>query len=167
MTLETAQMLSTVCRKIYGTKGEVTALDKNGVEIVKKRRLLLNLGEEDGMKQSNRCFVYWGCHHKHPVTLWAGHSYENWEWLCKHGLALYKEFRYRYLSDHKSGYVIKKLFEAGLGPKEGGRTPFAQAMPDQYKHENAITAYRQYYIGEKAGFAKWTKRNPPYWWKEP
>ena len=28
-------------------------------------------------------------------------------------------------------------------------TPPPQCMPDEYKHEDYITAYKQYYIGEK------------------
>ena len=47
----------------------------------------------------------------------------------------------------------------------GALTPFAQAMPDEYKSANAIDAYRRYYIMEKAYFAKWDKgRAAPQWW---
>jgi len=42
-------------------------------------------------------------------------------------------------------------------------TPFAQAMPDQYKNENAVIAYRKYYINEKKRFAKWRNGNVPEW----
>ena len=39
-----------------------------------------------------------------------------------------------------------------------------QCMPDQYKvPDDAVKAYRNYYIGEKAYFAKWTKRDMPEW----
>lgn len=38
-----------------------------------------------------------------------------------------------------------------------------QAMPDQYKHDDAVVAYRKYYLGEKMTFAKWKKRNIPEW----
>jgi hypothetical protein len=39
-------------------------------------------------------------------------------------------------------------------------------MPDKYKNPaNAIKAYRDFYIGEKARFAKWTlPAQPPDWW---
>ena len=40
-------------------------------------------------------------------------------------------------------------------------TPPPQCMPDEYKHENYITAYRQYYIGEKKRFAKYTRVDIP------
>ena len=45
-----------------------------------------------------------------------------------------------------------------------GLTEFPQAMPEKYKiMGNAVKAYRQFYLGEKMGFARWTKRNIPDW----
>jgi hypothetical protein len=38
-------------------------------------------------------------------------------------------------------------------------------MPDQYRNKNYVTAYRDYYKGEKT-FAKWEKgRQQPEWWQ--
>ena len=45
-------------------------------------------------------------------------------------------------------------------------TPFAQAMPDQYKQENAVEAYRSYYLGEKTYFAEWKNTDTPSWYEE-
>ncbi|PSV60475.1 hypothetical protein C9J48_18495 [Photobacterium profundum] len=43
-----------------------------------------------------------------------------------------------------------------------GLTAFPQAMPDIYKvNDEPIFAYRRFYLGDIAKFAKWTKRNPP------
>ena len=36
-----------------------------------------------------------------------------------------------------------------------------QCMPDEYKHKDYITAYKQYYIGEKKRFAKYTGVDTP------
>ncbi|MFV0489820.1 MAG: hypothetical protein ACK5NL_21920, partial [Vibrio fluvialis] len=45
-----------------------------------------------------------------------------------------------------------------------GLTEFAQAMPDEYKiRGDAVSAYRRFYLGEKMGFARWTKRELPAW----
>jgi len=44
-----------------------------------------------------------------------------------------------------------------------GLTPFAQAMPEQYRNKNAVKAYRDYYINEKSSFLTWTKRKTPMW----
>ena len=111
--------------------------------------------------------LYKPVHAKHPCTLWAGKTYHNWRWLCKHGLAMSDEFEYRYNNRHKSSEVIRVIYENKMGPEQtpfSYRTGFAQAMPDQYKQTNAVKAYRSYYLGEKRRFAKWTKRQPPNWW---
>ena len=49
-------------------------------------------------------------------------------------------------------------------------TPFAQAMPDHYRDDDHVKAYRAYYLGDKQFFKdgrrpKWTKINPPDWWE--
>ena len=49
---------------------------------------------------------------------------------------------------------------------EGDFTEPPQCMPDQYRNENYVTAYRDYYRGEKT-FAKWEKgRTQPEWWQK-
>jgi hypothetical protein len=47
--------------------------------------------------------------------------------------------------------------------QKGKLTTFVQAMPEQYKNENAVVAYRSYYINEKAAFAKWKATEVPEW----
>ncbi|WP_218143944.1 hypothetical protein [Nitrosomonas marina] len=79
-------------------------------------------------------------------------------------MALNSEYRFRFnkTGDHKSISVIREISD--LTYELVGLTPFAQAMPDKYKVPgNAVKAYRQFYVGEKLGFAKWTKRNIPKW----
>ena len=44
-------------------------------------------------------------------------------------------------------------------------TPFAQAMPEKYRDNNTVKAYREYYIGEKQHLATWKKRGAPKWWE--
>ena len=48
---------------------------------------------------------------------------------------------------------------------KGKLTPFAQAMPDQYREENAVVAYRKYYLNEKTRFATWKYSETPDWFK--
>tara|TARA_R110000737_G_C14249644_1_gene426385 strand:+ start:360 stop:569 length:210 start_codon:yes stop_codon:yes gene_type:complete len=49
---------------------------------------------------------------------------------------------------------------------EIGLTPFAQAMPDEYKREDVVEAYRAYYMGDKAAIAEWNWGTPaPDWFQ--
>jgi hypothetical protein len=47
-----------------------------------------------------------------------------------------------------------------------GLTPFALAMPDKYKCDDPVTAYRNYYMSEeKQRIATWKKkREKPDWY---
>ena len=39
-------------------------------------------------------------------------------------------------------------------------------MPDEYKDKDYVVAYRKYYQGAKAYFAKWQRGvDAPEWWK--
>lgn len=109
---------------------------------------------------------YRSTHVKHPCVLWVEESYANFQWLQQLALALNKEFRFRFdkKQDHKSISVLPQLEKFEY--QDVGLTPFAQAMPDKYKiANNAVRAYRNFYIGDKMSFAKWTKREIPGWIK--
>lgn len=110
---------------------------------------------------------YRSTHIKHPCTIWAGKSLANWLWLKKLALALNAEYRYRYplASCHKSAVVIEHLSDPEID--DMGLTEFALAMPDKYMVPgDAVQSYRNYYIGEKSGFARWTRRKIPRWFME-
>ena len=103
-------------------------------------------------------------HARHPCVVWAGASLSNWLWLRELALGLGEEYKYRYeqTDEHRSALVIRALPLPPLA--DPGLTDFAQAMPAKYRVEgDAVRAYRNYYIGEKAGFATWTKRDVPSW----
>ena len=109
---------------------------------------------------------YRATHKNHPCTLWTGQSRANWDWLIDHGLEMCSEYTRRYGKIHKSQAVIEWCRNIPNPPKPGKLTPFAQAMPEQYKHRCPVTAYRAYYHGEKAKFAKWKSTTPEWWLQE-
>jgi hypothetical protein len=104
-------------------------------------------------------------HARHPCTLWAARSEDNFIWLSDHGIGLCEEYTRRYRRIHKSTEIIEwcRKNRDMCGLPDIGLTPFAQAMPDQYKHEDAVMAYRQYYLAEKSKIAKWKHGNAPDW----
>lgn len=105
-------------------------------------------------------------HKNHPCTIWARESLSNYNWLKRLTRLLNYEYKYRYNKDvnHKSYDLVKTLPTPDI--PDIGLTPFAQAMPDQYKNKDAVKAYREYYLKEKSLLLKWTKRIIPKWTKE-
>ena len=105
-------------------------------------------------------------HQNHPCTLWAGDSISNWLWLCEHAFGLIAEYNMRFDKRHACHTAILQLVEMSkwVLPEDKDITPFAQAMPDEYRDDDAVKAYRAYYHSKT--FAKWEKGTPaPDWWQ--
>ena len=101
-------------------------------------------------------------HRNHPCTLWAGKAKENYRWLYQHAIALCKEYTYRYGKVHRSQEVIESL-ESLVQYLPEGFTAFVQCMPDDYKDQNSVVAYRKYYCSKN--FGEWKNRDVPEWYK--
>lgn len=118
------------------------------------------------MPMTQKGTPYKGGYAKHPCTLWAGDCRENFDWLLKHGTELSVEYTFRFGKVHACADPIQTL--ASLRkylPKRSTLSTFAQAMPDEYRQKDAVSAYRQYYKADKALFAHWQKgRSAPDWW---
>jgi len=104
-------------------------------------------------------------HARHPCTLWAGESRQNWNWLVRHSRGLCEEYTRRYDRIHKSQAVTVWAEDLDIDLPDLGQTPFRLAMPDVYKCADPVTSYRKYYRGEKSRFARWKLGNAPKWWK--
>ena len=134
MPLETAQMLCTAHREIDGDK----------------------YADEVGLYKR----AYWN----HPCTVWARESKLNYLWLYVHFLALGSEYKFRYGREHASIIKLKEPLKKIPNITKKSMTPPAQAMPDEYKNDDPIKAYRDYCTHEKH-YAKWEKgRAKPDWW---
>ena len=135
MPLETAQMLCTAHRELDGDE----------------------YADEVGLYKR----AYWN----HPCTIWARERQGNYTWLYKHFIALGDEYKYRYGREHASITKLKiPLLKVPDNIVDKKMTSVAQAMPEEYKDENPITAYRNYCINEKH-YAKWERgRDKPSWW---
>ena len=108
---------------------------------------------------------YKSTHKNHPSTIWARSKAGNYRWLYDLFVSLCDEYTYRYGKVHLSD----KKFRASLlsHPRNisfGDYIQPPQCMPDEYKCDDSVTAYRNYYMGDKAYFAKWSKRDKPNWW---
>ena len=107
--------------------------------------------------------LYKPTHKNHPSAVWVRSSRANYQWTYALLYWLCREYEYR--RDRKSK-VMELLPSLAIPPRSLPTTPFVdppQCMPDQYKTNDTVTAYQNYYQGEKT-FARWTwKRKPPYW----
>lgn len=104
-------------------------------------------------------------YYNHPCSKWLRESQSNMNWLLTHSFAIETERLYRGYNPHFSmcfiEWVHKNFFDTVV--KRGEQTPFALAMPDQYKTADPIESYRNYYRFEKKHLHTWGKRPIPYW----
>lgn len=141
MCVEAAQMMASALRR-HGATDEQMPLTKSGTP-------------------------YKGGYARHPCTVWAGDSANNLLWLADHAKALCSEYTNRFNKVHACEAPINQM--AMLIPLTPifnftGLTPFAQAMPDEYRDDDVVKAYQAYYHSKQ--FAKWGKGTPaPSWWQ--
>lgn len=111
-------------------------------------------------------------HFNHPSAVWARRCWGNYNWLVRHGMEMCREYTRRYGKVTKSEAVTRwagryppPVFDQTSADDPLGMTPFAVAMPDQYKVPgDPIQSYRNYYHGSKVRFAKWKYTSTPQWW---
>jgi hypothetical protein len=138
MCVEAAQMMASALRR-HGATDEQMPLTKAGTP-------------------------YKGGYAHHPCTRWAGDSQENWMWLAHHAMQLCEEYYKRFNKMHACTEPIYHMIGLQKTIPNTELTPFAQAMPDEYRDDDAVKAYRAYYHSKT--FAKWEKGTPaPDWWR--
>lgn len=155
MILESCQLMSTAHRVLDGVKKQV---------ITPKNRKYTTYIMEDPKIDA---FLYKSTMINHPCTIWTRESSVNYHWLAYHTVCLTSEYTARYNKIHSSedlAYWLLKNKPKNINDK--GLTPFALAMPEEYKCENTVLSYRNYYINEKSRFAKWKNGNIPNWYTE-
>lgn len=110
-------------------------------------------------------------HFNHPCAKWVRASAANYAWLAVHCAALLEErsLRWPERAPHASSAALAWYvdnFDASAFPCVQP-TPFAQAMPQEFKRSDAVLAYRAYYAAQKTRFkrgaATWTRRPQPAW----
>ena len=117
--------------------------------------------------------VYKMAHKNHPVTIWCRNSKENFEWTLELIECMHNEWKWRYghkeEKKHKAylmaEYVKSKIPDGNKFPQTG-LTQFALAMPVEYKTDDVVRSYRDYYMSpEKQRIATWNKkRSKPEWY---
>lgn len=104
----------------------------------------------------------------HPMTIWVGDSGANFSFTMKLFDALLDEYTHRYNKVHKTSRINLLLNNKYIKwHNMGGKfTTPPLCMPDEYKLDDYVQSYKNYYIGEKMYFAKYNYSETPYWLKE-
>ena len=122
---------------------------------------------DDQMPLTKAGKPYKGGYHHHPCTVWAGDSRDNFLWLADHAISLSGEYTRRFGKTHACIIPIADMRDKALTIPEGELTPFAQAMPDEYKDDDPVVAYRAYYHSkvDSTGGVHYRHTSPPDWWE--
>lgn len=107
---------------------------------------------------------YKTAHRNHPCAIWAKATRANFLWLAELAYELCAEYTARFGRTHACEQVIDDCVLKADTIPTGDLTPFAQAMPDEYKHHDVTVAYRNYYLGAKTDIADWKYCSAPAWW---
>ncbi len=121
---------------------------------------------------SSHVKLYKISHKNHPVTIWMRTSLENYMWTLDMVEAMHDEwkFRYNHPSDKMHKSYILATYLRQFAPSADkfpttGLTPFAMAMPDEYKRSDPVEAYQLYYQSpDKKKIATWKNREKPAWY---
>ena len=123
MPVETCQMLSIVASKWHHNYGSVHKTDGTPYRTEK------------------------GAFRNHPCTQWAAKTIDNAYWLIKWGMNLCDEYSVRYGKTHSCYNTLVSAYYLFPKGKITSVTPFARAMPVEWKYDNTIdtfTAYKKY-----------------------
>lgn len=152
MIIEYAQLLSTAHRVLDGVER---------VDITDKNRKIRRWHTDDWRDE----ILYKSTHVNHPSSKWVRESAYNYAYLYNLFCALCDEFMYRFNKQHATDIKLRKalrLLPMNIPWIE--MTSIPQAMDEEYKLDNSLDAYRNYYINGKSHLAQWTRREIPGWY---
>ena len=153
MIVEYAQLLSTAHRVLDGEEYEGRTANNRRI----RRFKMANSNIENTL--------YKASHINHPSAIWVRESSQHYWWLYLLFRELCIEYTHRYGKIHSTESKLGEILQ--IKPKnikDNGFVEPPQAMPDYcIVPGDSIKAYQMYYVNEKIGFAKWTKRDIPSW----
>lgn len=142
--------------------------DKHCVKMILETAQLLSTAHRvlDGNKYADEVGLYKATHINHPSSIWVRESDENYQWTVDLLYHLCEEYFDRYQRTHKTERLLTHLDRYPKNIPLGEFTQPPQCMPDEYKCDDSILAYRTYYNKDKAHFAKWNYCDTPEWFEK-
>ena len=109
--------------------------------------------------------LYKVAHLNHPSTIWARSHANNYLFLRDLFLYLCVEYTKRYGKIHKSQDRLEDVLFNLPADIPSGESEIPQCMPDEYKHNNPIVGYRNFYRCDKVRFATYKFTSMPEFMK--
>ena len=115
------------------------------------------------LDNSNDDILYKKTHLNHPCTVWVRSTDQNYLWLLSLLKNLCAEYTRRYGRIHKVEWygLLAYLENIPKNIPKGNFFDPPQAMPDKYKQDDTVKAYRDYYCGDKAHLLQYKNTDIP------
>ena len=141
--------------------------DKHVVKMVLEAAQMLCTAHRltDGNGYADACRLYQKAYMNHPMTVWVRTSKQNYVWTHHLFYHLHEEFKFRRGKTHASIRLLLPLAQVPFGIATDLFTPVPQCMPDEYKNDDLIVAYRDYYkYKESLGIVhyRWGRPRPDW-----
>lgn len=158
MNIFVLSLVTKLCARYHANKHVIKMILESAQLLCSAHIVLDNVNNIEGIP------LYKLTHKNHPSAKWARESSENYKWLYDLFYELCQEYTFRYGKVHMcETKFIDILVFVPKNITKGPMTSFALAMPDEFKVEDPVESYRNYYKMEKRHLCKWTKRPVPEW----
>ncbi len=150
--------------------------DKHVVKMILEYCQLLStahrLLDEDCLDPKLDEILYKATHKNHPSSVWVRENARNYQYVFDLLFNLSSEYTQRYGKTHASWAKLRSALAMYpknickkniMDPLNINDAP--QCMPDEFKDESIVEAYRKYYNGDKAYMAVWKNTVTPEWFK--
>lgn len=107
-------------------------------------------------------------HINHPCNRWLREHHTHPNWLYIHLNGLLDEYEFRYNKEH-SYKKLKQFYRDNISHTWYVPAYFSLAMPDEFKTNDPVDSYRDYYVSKYYTMKrtmKWTNREVPKWFTE-
>ncbi len=112
--------------------------------------------------------LYKSTHVNHLCGKWVRESLGNYSYVYSLFVAVSQEYTFRYGKDHLSYLKLKDVLKSVPNNINKSTLDIKTAplcMPDEFKKDDVVGSYRNYYInGKSKSFSlTWKNRDVPYW----
>ena len=132
------------------------------------KNIYLSYNEKKKQFENRHSICYQQTHINHPCNIWVRSNIQHFNLLLRLTECLISEYRIRYkkydnfkTASNLLNWIDLEHNRPDIDLKEWSNPP--QCMPEQYKCDDIVQSYRNFYMGDKSKFARWTNREIPEW----